>query len=56
MSGGASSSNSNIPVGLDVSNATSIGMDKFCPILKTISCFDEGRVETPMIENLPRVM
>ena len=56
MSGGASSSNSNIPVGLDVSNATSIDMDKSCPILKNISCFDEGRVETPKIANLPRAM
>ena len=56
MSGGASSSSSSIPVGLDVSNATVIDMNEFCLVLETIPCFDEGRVETPRIENLQRVM
>ena len=52
MSGGASSSSSSIPMGLDVSNSTVIDMNEFCPVLETIPCFDEGRVETPRIENL----
>ena len=56
MSAGASSSGSSIPVWLDVSNSTIKDINEFCPVLETIPCFDERRVETPRIENLQRVM
>ena len=54
MSGGASSSGVSNSVGLDVSNATEIDVDKF-PTLEAIHCFEEGRVGTTRIVNLARV-
>ena len=54
MSGGASSSGISNPVGLDVSNATEIDVEKFS-LLEDPPCFKEGRVGTPKTVNLARV-
>ena len=43
------------PVGLDVSNATEIDVDKF-PVLQTLPCFEGGEVGTPKTVNLARIM
>ena len=54
MSGGASFSDVSNSVGLDVSNATEIDVEKF-PMLEALPCFEEGRVGTPKTVNLAPV-
>ncbi|CAM9352687.1 unnamed protein product [Ascophyllum nodosum] len=53
MSGGASSSGVSNPVGLEISNATVIDVEKF-PMLEALPCFLEERCRDTEDNNEPR--